>query len=130
MVFSSLVFLFAYLPITLLCYYAVPRKWRNLVLFAVSLVFYGWGEPVYILLMVLSITTAYFFGFFIEKYRTEAPQKSKWAMILSVSVNLAFLFFFKYYNFFAANLSRLPFLEIPTLSAGVRGPGHPGRGIF
>ena len=117
MVFSSLVFLFAYLPITLLCYYVVPRKWRNLVLFAVSLVFYGWGEPVYILLMVVSITTAYFFGFFIEKYRTAAPKKSKWFMILSVSFNLAFLFFFKYYNFFATNLSRLPFLDLPVLDA-------------
>lgn len=117
MVFSSLVFLFAYLPITLLSYYLVPRKWRNLVLFAVSLIFYGWGEPVYIFLMVISITTAYAFGFFIEKYRTSAPRKAKWAMILSVSVNLAFLFFFKYYNFFAVNLSRIPFLEIPVLDA-------------
>ena len=117
MVFSSLVFLFAYLPITLLCYYVVPRKWRNLVLFAVSLVFYGWGEPVYILLMVVSITTAYSFGFFIEKYRTAAPKRSKWFMILSVSFNLAFLFFFKYYNFFATNLSRLPFLDLPVLDA-------------
>lgn len=117
MVFSSLIFLFAYLPVTLLCYYAVPRKWRNLVLFAVSLLFYGWGEPIYILLMMLSVTSAYIFGFFIEKYRTSAPKRAKWAMILSVSVNLAFLFFFKYYNFFAANLSLIPFIHLPTISA-------------
>ena len=117
MVFSSLLFLFAYLPITLLCYYAVPRRWRNLVLFAVSLVFYGWGEPIYILLMMLSVTSAYFFGFFIERYRTSAPKKAKWMMILSVAVSLSLLFFFKYYNFFAENLSRLPLIEIPRIEA-------------
>ncbi len=115
MVFSSLIFLFAYLPLTLLCYYAVPRKWRNLVLFVLSLAFYGWGEPVYLILMVASITTAYFFGFFIEKYRTSAPGRARAAMIVSLSVNLAFLFFFKYYNFFAANLSLLPLIEIPVI---------------
>ena len=52
MVFSGLLFLFLYLPITLAVYYVVPRAWRNLVLFIVSLVFYGWGEPVYIALML------------------------------------------------------------------------------
>lgn len=115
MVFSSLIFLFAYLPLTLLCYYAVPRRWRNVVLFLLSLVFYGWGEPIYVLLMVLSITTAYLFGFLIEKYRTSAPKKARWAMIASLAVNLSFLFFFKYYNFFATNLSLLPFVSIPVI---------------
>ena len=115
MVFSSLIFLFAYLPLTLLIYYAVGRRWRNLALFAVSLLFYGWGEPIYLFLMVASITTAYFFGFFIEKYRQSAPRRAKAAMIWSLSINLAFLVFFKYYNFFATNLSLLPFLEIPVL---------------
>ena len=52
MVFSSLLFLFAYLPLTLLCYYVVPRRWRNVVLFLFSLLFYGWGEPVYVFLML------------------------------------------------------------------------------
>ena len=115
MVFSSLIFLFAYLPLTLLCYYAVPRKWRNIVLFVFSLLFYGWGEPIYILLMVLSITSAYLFGFLIERHREKQPRRAKWAMILSVAVNLSFLFFFKYYNFFAENLSLLPFVQIPTV---------------
>ena len=115
MVFSSLLFLFAYLPLTLLCYYFVPRRWRNVVLFLFSLIFYGWGEPIYVILMVLSITTAYFFGFWIEKYRESDPQKARTAMIVSVAVNLSFLFFFKYYNFFAVNLSLLPFLHIPVI---------------
>ena len=114
-VFSSLIFLFAYLPLTLLCYYAVPRKWRNIVLFVFSLLFYGWGEPIYLLLMVLSITTAYLFGFLIEKNRIQNPKRAKHAMIWSLAVNLSFLFFFKYYNFFAQNLSLLPFVNIPTI---------------
>ena len=115
MVFSSLIFLFAYLPLTLLIYYTVRPKWRNPVLFVLSLLFYGWGEPVYILLMVLSITTAYFFGFFIEKYRTSNPKRAKGAMILSLGINLTFLLFFKYYNFFASNLSLIPFLKVPVI---------------
>ena len=115
MVFSSLIFLFAYLPLTLLCYYAVPRKWRNIVLFAVSLVFYGWGEPVYVILMMISITTAYLFGFLIEKYRNTAPKRAKRAMIASIAVNLSFLFFFKYYNFFVSNLSLIPFIHVPVI---------------
>ncbi|MBQ8431824.1 MAG: MBOAT family protein [Clostridia bacterium] len=115
MVFSSLIFLFAYLPLTLLIYYLVPRPFRNLVLFITSLFFYGWGEPVYILLMVLSITTAYAFGFLIGRYRESAPRKARAAMIASLIVNLAFLLFFKYYNFIAQNLSLLPFLTLPVL---------------
>ncbi len=115
MVFSSLIFLFAYLPLTLLCYYIVPRGWRNIVLFVLSLVFYGWGEPVYLILMVLSITTAYAFGFLVEKYRESHPRRARRAMILSLVINLSFLFFFKYYNFFATNLSLLPFIHIPVI---------------
>ena len=115
MVFSSLIFLFAYLPLTLMCYYLVPRRWRNVVLFLVSLFFYGWGEPIYVILMVVSITTAYLFGFLIEKNRSDAPKKAKAAMIVSLAVNLSFLFFFKYYNFFASNLSLLPFVNLPMI---------------
>ncbi len=115
MVFSSLIFLFAYLPITLLCYYAVPFRWRNAVLFLISLIFYAWGEPLYVFLMLASVTSAYLFGFLIEKYRESTPEKAKAALILSVTVNLGLLFFFKYYNFFASVLSRLPLVEIPAI---------------
>ena len=70
MVFSSLLFLFAFLPLTIALYYLVPHnKWRNWVLFVVSLLFYGWGEPVYILVMLASIAAAYGFGFLVAKYR-------------------------------------------------------------
>jgi len=115
MVFSSLIFLFAYLPLVLLCYYAVPRKWRNVVLFVLSLVFYGWGEPIYLFLMLFATTTAYFFGLLIRRYRICAPRKAKIALIISVGINLSLLFFFKYYSFFAENLSRLPFVSLPSI---------------
>ena len=69
MVFSSLTFLFAYLPIVLTVYYLVPMRWRNLVLLLVSLFFYGWGEPVYILVMIFSILMNWIFGNFISRYR-------------------------------------------------------------
>ena len=121
MVFSSLIFLFAYLPTTLLIYYASPRRWRNFVLLAVSLFFYGWGEPVTVFLMLFSITSAYLFGFFIGKYREKRPESAKRYLILSVCVSLLLLLFFKYYNFFALNLSRLPYVNIPQIE-GLRLP--------
>ena len=69
MVFSSLLFLFVYLPIVLAAYYICPRKWRNLLLFVVNLVFYGWGEPIYVILMVISTIVDYTCGYFIDKNR-------------------------------------------------------------
>lgn len=121
MVFSSLLFLFAYLPLVLLCYFLSPRRARNTVLFLVSLLFYAWGEPLYLILMMVSITSAYVLGFGVAKYRETDRRRAKWLMISSVGINLAFLFFFKYYNFFAVNLSRLPFLNIPIVE-GLRLP--------
>ncbi|MBQ9805440.1 MAG: MBOAT family protein [Clostridia bacterium] len=115
MVFSSLIFLFGFLPLTLLCYYCVPRVWRNLVLFVFSLAFYGWGEPIYLFLMLFAVTSAYLFGFLIEKYKETEPKKAKRALIFSLAVNLFLLLFFKYYPFFAENLSRLPFISLPSL---------------
>ena len=84
MVFSSLIFLFAYLPITLVIYFAVPFRWRNLVLLFVSLFFYGWGEPITIFLMLFSITAAYAFGFLIEKYKEKDKKRAKAALIASI----------------------------------------------
>ena len=115
MVFSSLIFLFAYLPAVLLIYYVTPKKGKNLALFLVSLFFYAWGEPIYVLLMLASLTFAYFFGLSIGKYRKENPRRAKVLTVLSVCVSLSFLFFFKYYNFFASNLSRLPLVNLPAM---------------
>ncbi len=111
MVFSSLIFLFAYLMLTMALYYVVPRKWRNVVLFVVSLLFYGWGEPVYIALLLVSITVASVGAFFIDKYRHTSPKKCKAAMIVSLSLNLSFLLFFKYFNFTMETLALVPFLS-------------------
>ena len=108
MVFSSLIFLFAYLAITLVLYYAVPFKARNAVLFVVSLIFYGWGEPKYIVVMLFSILVAYILGFFVGKYRESAPKKARAYLIVSILLNLSALLFFKYANFFIENLALLP----------------------
>ena len=117
MVFSSLIFLFAYLPAVWLIYFIVPRKGKNLVLFLVSLFFYAWGEPIYVLLMLASLTLAYLFGLSIGEYREEKSRRAKIFTAISVCVSLSFLFFFKYYNFFALNLSRLPKVNIPTIAS-------------
>ncbi len=111
MVFSSLIFLFAFLPVTLVLYYVIPnRKARNWVLFVLSLIFYGWGEPVYILVMLASITSAWAFGFPIAKYRESDRKRARVWMALSLCCNLTALLFFKYANFFIGNLRLLPFL--------------------
>ncbi len=111
MVFSSLVFLFAYLVVVVAVYFTVPKAWRNAVLFIVSLVFYGWGEPKYIIIMLISILAAYLFGFPIAKYRETEKSKAKMYMVLSLCSNLVFLLFFKYCDFFIENLSLIPFLS-------------------
>ncbi len=118
MVFSSLIFIFAFLTLTLVLYYALPRKWRNGVLLVMSLVFYGWGEPLYIFLMLASVCAAFGLGFPIAKYRTSAPGKAKGFLVLSILLNLSALLFFKYAGFVMRNLNLLPFLtgKIPLFS--------------
>lgn len=118
MVFSSLIFVFAYLVITLFVYYISPLKCRNIFLFIVSLAFYGWGEPTYIILMVISIVSAYAFGFGIEHFREKNKRNAKIMLIASLSVNLSFLLFFKYYNFFAENIG-FAVIEDLTLPVGI-----------
>ena len=108
MVFSSTIFLFGYLPLSLLIYYILPFKVRNLALFALSLLFYGFGEPTYVLLMLFSITVAYLTGFPIGRYRESRPKLARFWLILSVALNLAALVFFKYTNFIIENLCLIP----------------------
>ncbi len=115
MIFSSTLFLFLYFPVVLAVYCLLPRKQRNLWLFIVNLVFYGWGEPVYILLMLFSITVNFFAGLLIGNYRIAAQKRAKMILISDIAVNLAMLGFFKYYDLFASTLSLLPGLDIPTL---------------
>ncbi len=116
MVFSSLLFLFMYLPIVLLIYYAVPFKYRNLFLFFANLVFYGWGEPIYVTLMLFSTVVDYTCGHFIDKYRTRNRKIAKTFLVLSMCINLGLLGFFKYAGFITDTLNAtIPFLNIPSI---------------
>ena len=115
MVFSSILFLFVYLPVVLAVYYVVPARYRNLWLFIVNLVFYGWGEPVYILLMAFSIVLNYTAGLLIARYRLREDKKARAVLTVNTVVNLALLVFFKYFDLLAATLSRIPGISIPAL---------------
>lgn len=104
MVFSSIPFLFYFLPVTLILYFIAPRKLKNAVLLTVSIVFYSWGEPVYIVLMVISILINYLFGLKINK-RLQNNISAKSPLVLGIAVNLFLLGFFKYADFLIDNLN-------------------------
>ena len=106
MLFSSIEFIFVFLPLSLIFYFLTPRKYRNLTLFAVSLVFYGWGEPIYLFLMLFTITSDYLLGLLIEK----KPKSAKLWLFVTVISNLSILAFFKYLS------PTLDFLGIPFIS--------------
>ncbi|MCI9415106.1 MAG: MBOAT family protein [Clostridiales bacterium] len=116
MVFSSLTFLFYFLPAVLAVYFIVPRRFKNVVLLVFSLAFYGWGEPVYITLMIVSILMDYGLGIWMHRCLTRGDQKgAKRVLILAVVLNLALLAFFKYANFLIDNLNQVPGIRIPAL---------------
>lgn len=94
MVFSSVVFLFRFLPVFFICYYLAPGRMKNFILFLGSLFFYAWGEPVYILLMLFSTASDFALGLLIERFRGRRP--AKLFLGVSVAVNLSLLGFFKY----------------------------------
>ena len=106
MVFSSLVFLFVFLPITLLLYFIVPRRVRNFILLLVSLVFYAWGEPIYVVLMIFSTIVDFIHGLLVEKYQDQ-PKKAKRVVLSSVIINLGLLTFFKYSGFIITNINTI-----------------------
>lgn len=114
-VFSSLLFLFIYFAAVLVIYYVTPRKFRNLFLFLANLVFYGWGEPVFVLLMLFSTVVDYTCGHFIDKYRTENKKIAKTFLIASVVINLSLLGFFKYAGFITDTLNAIPFFSLPSI---------------
>lgn len=113
MVFSSVVFLFRFLPIFLICYYVAPGRMKNLILLFGSLFFYAWGEPVYVLLMLFSTVTDYFHGRMIEKHRGSG--KAKAFLVSSILVNLLVLCFFKYADFLIQAVNALLGVSIPLL---------------
>ncbi len=110
MVFSSNIFLFLFLPLTLFLYFVLPerlvgKKYKNYLLLAASLLFYSWGEAHYLWLLMLSIIGNYFFGIALEK-----KDKKSWIIAVAVTFNLLLLGYFKYANFIVENLNQiLPF---------------------
>ena len=114
MIFSSIFFLFVFLPITLFLYYIVPWKLKNFMLLLCSLIFYAWGEPVYVFLMLFSIIFNYLSGIEIDGYReNENTKMLRYSFWFTVVVNLAILGFFKYYGFLINNLNTILPFEIP-----------------
>jgi len=113
MLFSSIPFLYYFLPCVLLLYFIAPKKLKNAVLLVSSLVFYGWGEPIYVLLMVLTIAIGYVCGLLIEKWR--GTRAAKWTLAVSVAISLGFLGYFKYTDFFIENFNAVTGLSVPLL---------------
>lgn len=122
MVFSSILFIFRFLPIAMILYFLTPNKYKNLTLLLISLMFYSWGEPKYFLIMVASIFVDYFISRGIEKSRNN---KKVSIALLSISIvfNLGILFFFKYFNFFLENVNNILGLSLKyvkiTLPLGI-----------
>ena len=112
MLFSSITFLFIFLPLTLLLYYLVPFRMKNYVMLAASLIFYAWGEPVYIILMILSIILNYFCGQDIYEKRDNA-RAMKMSLIFGVVMNLLILGFFKYYGLLMDTINAILPIDIP-----------------
>mgnify|MGYP003304014772 CR=1 FL=1 len=106
MLFSSIPFLYYFLPLVLIIYFAVPFKFKNFVLLIASLIFYAWGEPRYVVIMVVSVLIGFILGIQIEKFRGRTLGKALTA--LSVVICLGFLLYFKYVDFFIETSNSLP----------------------
>ncbi len=113
MVFSSITFLFRFIPIFMILYFAAPRRMKNVILFLGSLVFYAWGEPVYVLLMLFSTVSDYVHGRLIDRYRGKNAARA--LLISSIIINLGVLGFFKYSDFLIGAVNQLFGSSIPLL---------------
>ena len=105
MIFSSLSFLFFFLPLLLVIYYISKDNYKNYILLIFSLIFYSWGEPVYILLMILSIIINYIVAILIDKYKDKKIKK--FILIIGILIDIGLLFYFKYSNFFIDILNNI-----------------------
>ena len=115
MVFSSIVFLYIFLPIMLLIYFVVPRKLKNAVMILASLIFFAWGEIRYIFIMLILAVMDFFCGKGINKNEGNKP-KQKLYLFIDIGVNLLILFFFKYADFIIANINEILNTQIPLLN--------------
>lgn len=114
MVFSSITFLYYFLPLVIGVYFVCPKKLKNGVLLFSSLIFYGWGEPKYIIFMILSIVVNYILGLLIERCSGSAWGK-RW-LLVSVVFSLGMLGYFKYVDFFIANINSMTVLSVTLLN--------------
>lgn len=117
MLFSSIPFLYYFLPSVFVCYFAVPKKFKNAVLLLFSFVFYGCGEPRYLILMAASILVGYIGGLLIQ--RAKRMSLKKIAMFLSGAVLVGFLAYFKYADFFVSSFGSLTGISVPVLSVAL-----------
>ena len=117
MLFSSIPFLYYFLPSVLILYFLVPKKLKNTVLLISSLVFYGWGEPKYVIMMVASIIIGFVSGLLIEA--TNEKSKKKLILTINIIINLGFLGFFKYSNFFIENFNNVTGLSLKLLNVAL-----------
>ena len=115
MLFSSIPFLYYFLPAVLILYFVVPKCLKNAVLLLSSLFFYYWGEPEYVKLMAASILAGYVLGLLIGWFREKKPVLAKLCMVLSVAISLGLLGYFKYADFFIANFNAATGLSLPLL---------------
>ena len=113
MLFSSIPFLYYFLPIVLIVYAITPKVLKNTVLLVSSLVFYAWGEPIYVFLMIATVGLGYILGLLIEKFKNTVW--SKIFLILSVTSSLGALGYFKYADFFITNFNLITGLSVPLL---------------
>ena len=118
MIFSSIPFLFFFFPLFILLYFTLPFKYKNHILLLFSLIFYAWGEPIYILLMIFSSIVDFINGKNIEKYKDD-NKKKKFYLIISIIINISLLGFFKYADFFIKVINNILNLDIPLLKLGL-----------
>ena len=115
MLFSSIPFLFYFLPCVLLLYAISPKKFKNFTLLVCSLVFYAWGEPRLVLLMLITVLGGYILGLLTEKFN----KHKKLFLTLAVALSLGFLGYFKYVDFFIENINLMTGLSIPLLNVAL-----------
>lgn len=114
MVFSSILFLFRFLPAFMICYFVAPQRVRNIILFLGSLIFYAWGEPIYVILMLFSTISDYFHGRGIAACRGKPT--AKWLLASSLLINLLVLGFFKYADFILQAVNQIAGTDFPLLN--------------
>ena len=122
MLFSSIPFLYYFLPVVLIAYYLAPKSVKNGVLLLASLVFYAWGEPSFAILMLATICIGFASGIIIEKLKQEKYIGKPWAkiaLIVSLGICLGFLAYFKYANFFITNISAATGISLPLLKVAL-----------